>query len=111
MKPFTFEDRERLADDVFAAVRRKLIEKGREYAGGEKDTLNNFTRRSLWMNRNRKDVIFNDLSKHLTAIMDWALRDHRLEIEDMRHRGEDAIVYIMLLIAVSLQEHESSDTL
>lgn len=108
MKPFTFEDRKVLVDEVNTKLKDLMLRKGKEYAQSDTDTLANFTRRAQWMGVSRKALLFTDLSKHLDALCKWAMQDKPLTVEQADNRLFDVLVYTTLLIALYRQENEKS---
>ena len=103
--PFTFEDREKLLDELYGKLKLLLIDKGKEYAGGSEDTLHNFRSRSGWLDEDAKKILFIDLTKHLDAIKGWAVQGRPLSVEAADNRMVDALVYLILLIGLYRQEN------
>lgn len=104
MKPFTLEDRETLLKEVFEVLHTLLIEKGKEYSAGKEDTLNNFRDRAKWMGLEPQHLLFIDASKHLDAIKGWAVHGRPLTLEQADNRIYDAMVYLILLLALYRNE-------
>lgn len=104
--PFTFQDRKELLKELFKKLDEMLVQKGREYAQGDQDTLRNFSSRADWLGVPRKAVLFTDLSKHLDAIKGWAMHDAPLTVENADNRMVDSLVYLVLLIGLYRQEHD-----
>ena len=90
-------------DDITAACKTLLSQKGDDYSGRE-DRLLNFKRLGKELNLPPRQVLWVYFRKHLDAITSY-VRDGKLEsCEDLRSRVLDAVNYLVLLECLRLDE-------
>ena len=75
----------------------------KEYAHGRENVFANFERGAKALEISREKVLMTYLLKHIDGISAY-VKGHRSQREDITGRITDAIVYLMLLWAMSREE-------
>ena len=75
----------------------------KEYAQDEDNVFANFERIALAIDVDRERVLMTYLLKHIDGISAYT-KGHKSQREDVRGRLTDAIVYLMLLWSMIVQE-------
>jgi hypothetical protein len=98
----------RFKDEYLVATMERLIEltdsKGREYANSS-DQLANFKRLATRLGLSPAQVVMVYLTKHLDSIDSWISNPHQDLSEPIDGRIDDAILYLILLKAISHEQH------
>jgi hypothetical protein len=75
----------------------------KEYAHGQKNVFANFERVAKSVDSTREKVLMVYLLKHIDGISAY-VKGHKSQREDVRGRITDAIVYLMLLWGMDVEE-------
>lgn len=98
----------RFKEEYLVATMERLIEltdsKGREYANSD-DQLANFKRLATRLGLSPAQVAMVYLTKHLDSIDSWVSNPYQDLSEPIDGRIDDAILYLILLKAISNEQH------
>ena len=91
------------AKNLIADIQQTIIAGQKEYAHGAIDNVfNNFERLSSQVDIAREHVLWVFLSKHLDGIIAY-INGHKSQRENVRGRIMDAIVYLIILAAMTYE--------
>jgi hypothetical protein len=89
--------------EIIPTIMRTRDAGQKEYAHGRENVFANFERGAKALDISREKVLMTYLLKHIDGISAY-VKGHRSQREDITGRITDAIVYLMLLWAMSREE-------
>jgi hypothetical protein len=105
----TFDEFDKIAEQIVTQVRRMRETKGREYSQTA-DRFDNFNRLAARLNLPRNKVLLVYLTKHLDAIESYVQNGRTCSSEPIFGRIVDAITYLMLLGGMIAEDEAQSRT-
>ena len=95
--------RQMMETEIIPTIMRTRDAGQKEYAHGTENVFANFERGAKALDISREKVLMTYLLKHIDGISAY-VKGHRSQREDITGRITDAIVYLMLLWAMSREE-------
>jgi hypothetical protein len=92
----TFDEFDRVTDEIFHQVLKMRDTKGKEYARSE-DRFANFNRLAAELGLKREHVLWVYTAKHLDGIVSYVNNGRAFSTERVEGRIVDAITYLLLL--------------
>ena len=89
--------------EIIPTIMRTRDAGQKEYAHGRENVFANFERGARALDISREKVLMTYLLKHIDGISAY-VKGHKSQREDITGRITDAIVYLMLLWAMSREE-------
>ena len=89
--------------EIIPTIMRTRDAGQKEYAHGQENVFANFERGAKALDISREKVLMTYLLKHIDGISAY-VKGHKSQREDVTGRITDAIVYLMLLWAMSREE-------
>lgn len=97
---------EKIVDNQIYYCRHLLVDKGKEYAGGD-DRLNAFKVAAKLQNISAKEALCGMMAKHTFSIYEMCFDKRNYSIDKWTEKITDHINYLLLLKAIVEEEGEN----